>query len=364
MINPNDVLVVTTSTIEGIRIKKYVKPISAHVVAGTNFISDWMGSFSDFFGGRSNTYQKQLQSLYIEAIDRLKYAASEIGANCIVGLKIDMDEISGKGKSMFMLTAVGTAIILEDEVSDKNISTNANEKFEFIDIGQINKMRTKKEIIDKVSIGDLELNTDVWNEINNNQIHEIFPFLLQKLNYAIKRESFDPEVSQNFYSAFRIYVETLPEIHKKALLYQGIREQNDLVVAKLDAIIKNIQLYDFSLILELLKNESFQIQKRGLKLATYDKPYYNKEDLKELQFLRDYIVENFTERGVHRMKKQLLSSKEVEVWLCECGKTNSLHTHCTGCHQDIYGFKYSEMNPEVISKDLDLKINLISEYLN
>ena len=118
MANPKDVLVVTTSTLEGVKIKQYLKPVSAHIVAGTNMFSDFFASFSDVFGGRSQTYQKQLTSLYAEAIERIKYAAYEVGANCIVGLSVDMDEISGKGKSMFMLTAVGTAVILHKEVSE------------------------------------------------------------------------------------------------------------------------------------------------------------------------------------------------------------------------------------------------------
>ena len=105
----NDILVTTTSTIDGMLIKQYIKPISAHVVAGTNFFSDFFASFSDVFGGRSNTYQRQLSSIYTESIEILKQSAYQIGANCILGLKVDLDEISGKGKSMFMITATGTA---------------------------------------------------------------------------------------------------------------------------------------------------------------------------------------------------------------------------------------------------------------
>ncbi len=103
MASPKDVLVITASSTDGLKIKRYLKPVSAHIVAGTNLFSDFFGGLTDVFGGRSQTYQRQLTSLYNEAIERIKIAAYEIGANCIVGLNIDMDEISGKGKSMFML---------------------------------------------------------------------------------------------------------------------------------------------------------------------------------------------------------------------------------------------------------------------
>ena len=48
---PKDILVVTTSSLDGIKIKKYIKPVSAHIVTGTNLFSDFMGGLSDVFGG-------------------------------------------------------------------------------------------------------------------------------------------------------------------------------------------------------------------------------------------------------------------------------------------------------------------------
>jgi uncharacterized protein YbjQ (UPF0145 family) len=67
-----DILVTTTSSPEGYEIIEYIKPITAHVVAGTNLFSDFLASFSNVFGGRSNTYQKQLASINNETIERLK----------------------------------------------------------------------------------------------------------------------------------------------------------------------------------------------------------------------------------------------------------------------------------------------------
>lgn len=133
MINPKDILVTTTSSVYGLEVKQYLKPISAHIVAGTNLFSDFFASFSDVFGGRSQTYQNQLASLYNEAIERLRIAAYEIGANCIIGLHVDLDEISGKGKSMFMLTAMGTAVIIDESNKIKTKNTT-EEKFENVSI--------------------------------------------------------------------------------------------------------------------------------------------------------------------------------------------------------------------------------------
>ena len=64
MATAKDILVVTSGTLDGIKIKRYLKPVSAHIVAGTNLFSDFMGGLTDVFGGRSQAYQKQLASLY------------------------------------------------------------------------------------------------------------------------------------------------------------------------------------------------------------------------------------------------------------------------------------------------------------
>jgi uncharacterized protein YbjQ (UPF0145 family) len=58
MASPKDILVITTSSAEGLKIKKHLKPVTAHIVAGTNLFSDFLGGLTDVFGGRSSSYQK------------------------------------------------------------------------------------------------------------------------------------------------------------------------------------------------------------------------------------------------------------------------------------------------------------------
>ena len=43
----------------------------------------------------------------------------ELGANVVLSMKVDLDEISGKSKSMFMITATGTAVIAKNLIKDK-----------------------------------------------------------------------------------------------------------------------------------------------------------------------------------------------------------------------------------------------------
>jgi uncharacterized protein YbjQ (UPF0145 family) len=265
MANPKDILVITTSSVEGLKIKKYLRPVSAHIVAGTNLFSDFLGGLTDVFGGRSHTYQKQLTSLYNEAIERIKYAAYEIGSNCIIGLCIDMDEISGKGKSMFMLTAVGTAVIIEKEVAEKAIISKSDEKLENVGVDRINMLRSKRAIIEKAKSESLELNDDTWSFIITNQVDEVFPFLMKKLSGAILYDQTNPGATEKFCKQLVEYIDGLPEINKLDLLYNGIKnEQNEQVVSKLSEIVKELNLFEFNRIVEILKSNDFHIQKRGV----------------------------------------------------------------------------------------------------
>lgn len=103
-------IITTTNSIEGAEITSYMRLISTNVVIGSSFVSDFFASFTDLFGGRSNTYQNRLDEVYQNAITEIEQKAARIGADAVVGLKMDFNEISGKGKAMFMVSAVGTAV--------------------------------------------------------------------------------------------------------------------------------------------------------------------------------------------------------------------------------------------------------------
>lgn len=368
MTNPKDILVVTTSVVEGRSVKKHIKPITAHIVAGTNVFSDFAASFTDVFGGRSGTYQKQISSLYDEAIAKIKLAAFELGANCVVGLSIDMDEISGKGKAMFMLTAIGTAVVIEDVIAQIT-PTNTTEKFENVSYERINVLHNKKEMLRKANENQLGLGDESWKFITENQFEEIFPFLLKKY-HPMSISPASQGDAKAFYEKMTAYIDTFSEDKKKELLYQSaLAEDSDTVLQAISNMIKDLQLLDFNLAKDLVQHTDFKKQKLGLQIVTHIKPFYNKEDLALMGDMVNYIQNNFKERGTLTTKKQMLSSKEKEVWVCECGKTNDVQNisnsvHCDSCNKDIYGFKPTDVTPVKTAANLRLKMDLISELIN
>ena len=67
------------------------------------------------------------------------------------------------------------------------------------------------------------------------------------------------------------------------------------------------------------------------------------------------------ERVIKTTKKQMLSSKEKDVWTCECGKTNNeIEGYCGSCNKDIYGFKTNEKTPSNVASYIQQKIELNS----
>lgn len=106
-------IISTTQQIEGKKITAYRGLVFGEVVAGTNFIRDWIAGITDIFGGRSGTYERKLANAREEAIEEIKQNARKLGANAVIGVDIKYQTIEGDGKNMFMIIISGTAVSVE-----------------------------------------------------------------------------------------------------------------------------------------------------------------------------------------------------------------------------------------------------------
>lgn len=105
------IIVTTTNNIEGKTIIEYKDIIFGEVVSGVNLIKDFTAGLTNIFGGRSGSYEDELVLARENAINELKQRANNIGANAIVGVKVDYETL-GQGGSMLMVTVSGTAVIV------------------------------------------------------------------------------------------------------------------------------------------------------------------------------------------------------------------------------------------------------------
>lgn len=102
----------TTPSIEGKRITKYCGVIAGEAILGANLFKDLFAGIRDLVGGRSATYEKELQRARDVALEELRQRAQDLGANAVIGIDIDY-EIMGKENGMLMVSASGTAVIVE-----------------------------------------------------------------------------------------------------------------------------------------------------------------------------------------------------------------------------------------------------------
>jgi uncharacterized protein YbjQ (UPF0145 family) len=106
------VLMTTTPNIEGKKIVRYCGVITGEAILGANIFKDLFAGIRDIVGGRSATYEKELQRARDIALAELGERAAQVGANAVVGIDLDY-EVLGQGNGMLMVSASGTAVVFE-----------------------------------------------------------------------------------------------------------------------------------------------------------------------------------------------------------------------------------------------------------
>ena len=109
--NLNVMLLTTTPSIEGHPIREYRGIISAETIIGANFVKDFFARITDVFGGRSGSYERVLREGKEAALAELTKEAQRLGANAVVGVKLDYEAVGASG-SMLMVVASGTAVVI------------------------------------------------------------------------------------------------------------------------------------------------------------------------------------------------------------------------------------------------------------
>lgn len=102
-------IVTTTNGVEGKTVEQYQGIVFGEVITGINVLKDLGAGMRNFFGGRSKSYEEELTLAREEAIEEMKQRAQELGAEAIIGMKMDY-EVLGSDNGMLMVTCSGTAV--------------------------------------------------------------------------------------------------------------------------------------------------------------------------------------------------------------------------------------------------------------
>ena len=110
-------IVSTTETIDGHPIEEYLGVAAGEAILGANVLKDFSSNIRDLVGGRSGSYEKELNKARDIAMNDLIERCKDLGANAIVGIDVDYETIdrqTGNNKesrtSMLMVSVSGTAV--------------------------------------------------------------------------------------------------------------------------------------------------------------------------------------------------------------------------------------------------------------
>ena len=335
----NDFIITTTQILDGYSVLRYLGAINVNIVLGTNFFSDFAASFTDIFGGTSETYQRKMDIMYDNAKKELTKRARIKGANAIVGFRIDFDEISGKGKSMFMLSATGTACLVEEIKAKQVIEVTDS----CVDLNRLNLERKRQRLLTKLQKDNPVLNEDDYNFIAENTDKAIIGLLIAKSYYNSTDDSRAKEeaiVNQLEYNdainiVYPLYISHIVPKYN----YNGVQDGEEDVSEEYAKLIKKSNLFSPQFVLDMIPDN---LQK-AIKILDCDKPYYNIEDLVCMKKIIESL-ENLPDVGQKIVGKNGVFSKEKELYVCRNGHKNDGDTlFCQDCGENIKGLTQSDI---------------------
>lgn len=310
-------IISTTNNIEGRPIKKYIDAICVNVVVGTNIFSDFAASLTDFFGGRSGSYKRKLELIYNEASKELKDKALNLGANAIVGFNVDFDEISGKDKSMFMVSVSGTACIIEEATSEQNQEVSRTQMSFF----ELEKEEMRRRIISGMNeASPLHPN---WAEfLMEHPQKDIIE------NLVVRYIELDESLRETEFANIEKVISSAPIDWVVPIVYSYHKQP------KVRYLIERLNLFSPQLAYEIITKDVND----GLNLLSASKSYYDKNDLKWMKKIVEYF-DNLPNNGrIEVVKSGVFSKDGSERFICVNGHKNNPNVlYCERCGLNMKG---------------------------
>lgn len=77
-------------------------------------VKDLLFGIRDVFGGRRKTIQKELRRIRETVITELTQEALDVGANAVIGVSLEYNQMTGKGDPFLFIAAAGAAMKIRD----------------------------------------------------------------------------------------------------------------------------------------------------------------------------------------------------------------------------------------------------------
>lgn len=102
-------LATVVPTGDGARVAQYLGLVNGEAIIGANLFRDLFASVRDVVGGRAGGYERALSGARDAALNDMKAAAKELGADGIIGIDFDY-QVLGETNGMMMVAVSGTAV--------------------------------------------------------------------------------------------------------------------------------------------------------------------------------------------------------------------------------------------------------------
>ena len=106
----SELIVTTMNDLPGYHVTEVYGEVFGLTVRSRHLGSDIGASLKGLVGGEIKGYTKMLAESRLQAIERLRDAAREVGANAIIAMRFDCNELGG---NMTEVAAYGTAVTVE-----------------------------------------------------------------------------------------------------------------------------------------------------------------------------------------------------------------------------------------------------------
>ncbi|MFA5957947.1 YbjQ family protein [Hyphomicrobium sp.] len=103
-------LVVTTNEIQGYRIVRHLGLVRGLTVRSRSVVGNLGAAIQIFFGGNISVYTKLAEQARQEAFDLLVEHAHSMGANAVIAMRYDANEIAA---AVTEVLAYGSAVVIE-----------------------------------------------------------------------------------------------------------------------------------------------------------------------------------------------------------------------------------------------------------
>ena len=108
------VLLTTAHTLQDVTVTKYLGVVSAECAYGMNMFKDMFANVRNLVGGRSAAVEDTMRDSRETVMQELKREAHAKGANAVIAVDLDYTQLGAGGNMMVLVSASGTAVIVEE----------------------------------------------------------------------------------------------------------------------------------------------------------------------------------------------------------------------------------------------------------